>query len=38
MVESRSLLWIRRTFAVLLCAVPDGRTRIAINDLVTFDR
>ena len=36
MVETRSLLWIDRTFAVLLCAIPDGRLRIAINDMVTL--
>lgn len=34
LLETRRLLWISRTFGVLLCGVPNGTTRISVNDLL----
>lgn len=36
LLETRHLLWVSRTFGVLLCAVPNGTTRISVNDLLHF--
>ena len=36
LLETRRLLWISRTFGVLLCGVPNGTTRISVNDLFLF--
>jgi hypothetical protein len=36
LLDTRQLLWVSRTLGVLLCAVPNGTTRISVNDLVRF--